>query len=194
MPAGTSTFAVGNPSSDPPLASPRSTSPELVVAAEEPAASDTRPRRSARGSSSTTRARRSGRPFRTRRRPRNRASRPSSRAARRSRAFMAEVEVRTDDDELRAREPRRGPRSRSPPPARRLSPRRNGSPPCGRQSTLREELELLLEVGQLQGAESGRTTVAGWRSKVTTSVTRPSCVGSLAQARRSIWWPRWTPS
>src|ERR1035438_8322969 len=44
------------------------------------------------------------------------------------------------------------------------------------------------------GADSGRTTVAGCRSKVTTTVVRPSASARVFSSARSARWPRCTPS
>ena len=45
-----------------------------------------------------------------------------------------------------------------------------------------------------RGADSGRTTVAGWRSNVTTALRQPSSAASRRTWAITAWWPRWTPS
>ena len=45
-----------------------------------------------------------------------------------------------------------------------------------------------------RGADSGRTTEAGWRSKVTTAVSIPPAAARARTAAMTAWWPRCTPS
>ncbi len=44
------------------------------------------------------------------------------------------------------------------------------------------------------GADSGRTTEAGWRSKVTTPSGSAAAASALGQPAIRARWPRWTPS
>ena len=44
------------------------------------------------------------------------------------------------------------------------------------------------------GADSGRTTVAGWRSKVTTVAAAPTASASRRSSPSTARCPRWTPS
>ena len=173
MPRGTATLAVGKSelrTSSTVAALDRS--PELVGTAEQ----DRRGRTtSPAASSSRILVDETGTPWRCPprapdRRRRTRFVRPSrSSSSTLPCASVPKVEVRAHHDEPVRRAHRRGPRSRNPRLARWPGPRRSGTTTV--RSTRRcQQLELLLEVGQDGGADSGRTTVAGWRSKVTTTL------------------------
>ena len=45
-----------------------------------------------------------------------------------------------------------------------------------------------------RGADSGRTTLAGWRSNVTTTLRASSSAASRRTWATTAVWPRWTPS
>ncbi len=134
--------------------------------------------------------RRSARP----RRPRSRARRRDGAAARRCPCARARSGSPRPPPPDGPRVGRPGPPGRTPPP---LSSARASSKGTTRVRSIphsaRSSSFCSSEVSCL-GADSGRTTAAGWRSKVTTTVERPSAAARSERSRSRARCPRWTPS
>ena len=109
-------------------------------------------------------------------------------------AVAAEVEVVADDD---GRGAEAADEDLPDEVLRRLAasaPCRSGSPACSRRRSSASSSMRCSRSVSSSGADSGRTTVAGWRSKVTTALAAPSSVAMARTRPMSARWPRWTPS
>ena len=122
--------------------------------------------------------------------PRTRAAAPISvSSATLPGAAVTEVEVLPHHHQPGAQGPRRGPRARSPRPSRWPGPGRRGPPACGRCPPPPGARASGRDRSGAAGADSGRTTVAGWRSKVTTTLARPACGGLAPQLAQEVAVP-----
>ena len=184
MPAGTATLAVGNPSSVPPRWSPWTTAPRTwwgrpssaAASSTRPAATRLRIRVDEMGSAGLAGPVPVGLQGHARP-PRTRPALPSPAAGPRSPCGRGRSGSPRPPPPAGRRGPRPGSRRRIPRPSRWPAPRRRAPPPSGPRPAASSSSSFWSRSQRRHGADSGRTTVAGWRSKVTTTVVRPSARG-----------------